>query len=125
MTRLNLLLLINAGFCLVVSSFFVLRTELINHFLGNHIPLLLYPAAFVLAFHGLHLISFAVRRIKTRFELMYFIVFNAAWLVFTLLLIFTGVVITNSYGIFASLGAAFIAELLGGMLFLEYKKHEG
>ncbi len=112
---LRLILRLNAASCLLFGIVFVLLPTPTASFIGTSTSWLVTLVGVVLIFNGLHLLFSAQRTNISLWEVYYFSVGDFAWVVISIFLITTKLVITTEAGIVAALGVAFFVGTLGAL----------
>jgi len=108
---------LNALSCLIIGALFLARAEPVSAFLGDPPALLLRVLGAGLVLHGVHL-GWAARRRPRRWEVRYFSLADAVWVLATLILVVSGTWITTAGGTAA---AAAVAVLVGGLGWLQWR----
>ncbi len=113
MSKLNIILRLNAASCIFFGSTFVLQPEKISRFLGAFPEHLLMVLGTLLLVNGIHLISASVRTKRNWFEILYFSVGDFLWVSLTLSLLFLDIYIKSAMGAAAALIVGSMVGLFG------------
>jgi hypothetical protein len=121
MNKLQKILLINSGSCLLFGVLFLIFPTQTSDFIGNSITWLVQLIGAALLFNGLHLIYASKRKNPICPEILYFILGDFLWVLGTLAFVLTGIVITSTQGIIVSLLIAVMVGFFGYMQVIGYK----
>lgn len=113
MTRLSLVLRLNAFSCLAFGALFVLAPTAVATVLGSMPPLVLAVLGAVLVFNGIHLVLASLRTKVVQVEILWFSIGDLAWWLASLVLIALGVWITTPLGIALAITIATVVAALG------------
>lgn len=113
MSKLNMILRLNAASCILFGAAFVLQPEKINRFLGAFPEHLLIVLGTLLLVNGIHLISASVRTRRNWIEILYFSVGDFLWVSLTLAILFLDIYIKGAMGAVAALIVSSMVGVFG------------
>lgn len=115
---LKAVLILNALSCAIFGAIFCLKTEGVVNFIGNPPHFFIQILGVGLIINAILLLFTAVQAKPKRRDVIYFSLGDAAWVVFTGVLIIGGIWINNSEAIYWSLAVASFVGLCGGFQWL-------
>ncbi len=110
---LKAVLILNALSCAIFGSLFCLKTKEVITFIGNPPYLFIQILGAGLIVNAILLILTALQKEPKRKDVIFFSLGDAAWVLFTVVLIIAGLWIKNSEAIFGSLVVAAFVGLCG------------
>ena len=121
---LSKILSINATLCLFCGLVMALRSDTVNHLIGNTYETWMAPAGWLLTLYGVWVWVAAVQARADKLpirSLQLFIVGDYGWTLMILALVSTGQVLTTPEGIRLGFITALLTAVLGALQFRRYK----
>ena len=100
---LNFVLIANALSCALFGGIFVFWSSQTSLFIGNPPPLLIIALGLVLLINAVLLVLTALNKTPARSHILLFVFGDAAWVMFTFMLLISNVWITTEAGIVSSI----------------------
>ena len=119
---LNLLLRINSGFWLTLGLVMLLKTDVVNLWIGTEITMLIHSIGIVLVVNGMILLVTSLRQQIKPHEVMFFVLGDYGWSLLIIVLISLGAVIVDPAGIRLTFVLALLSAILGAFQFRHYKQ---
>ena len=119
---LNLLLRINSGFWLTLGLVMLLKTDVVNLWIGTEKTMLIDSIGIVLVVNGMILLVTSLRQQIKPHEVMFFVLGDYGWSLLIIVLISLGAVIVDPAGIRLTFVLALLSAILGAFQFRHYKQ---
>ena len=122
---LNLLLRINSGFWLTLGLVMLLKTDVVNLWIGTGKTMLIHSIGIILVVNGMILLVTSLRQQIKPHEVMFFVLGDYGWSLLIIVLISLGAVIVDPLGIRLTFVLALLSAILGAFQFRHYKQLKG
>ena len=122
---LNLLLRINSGFWLTLGLVMLLKTDVVNLWIGTEKTMLMHSIGIILVVNGMILLVTSLRQQIKPHEVMFFVLGDYGWSLLIIVLISLGAVIVDPLGIRFTFVLALLSAILGAFQFRHYKQLKG
>ena len=122
---LNLLLRINSGFWLTLGLVMLLKTDVVNLWIGTEKTMLIHSIGIILVVNGMILLVTSLRQQIKPHEVIFFVLVDYGWSLLIIVLISFGAVIVDPLGIRLAFVLALLSAILGAFQFRHYKQLKG
>ena len=119
---LNLLLRINSGFWLTLGLAMLLKTDLVNLWIGTEKTMLMHSIGTILVVNSMMLLVTSLRQQIKPHEVIFFVLVDYGWSLLIIVLISLGAVIVDPLGIRLTFVLALLSAILGAFQFRHYKQ---
>ena len=119
---LNLLLRINSGFWLTLGLVMLLKTDVVNLWIGTGKTMLIHSIGIILVVNGMILLVTSLRQQIKPHEVIFFVLVDYGWSLLIIVLISLGAVIVDPLGIRLTFVLALLSAILGAFQFRHYKQ---
>ena len=119
---LNLLLRINSGFWLTLGLVMLLKTDVVNLWIGTEKTMLIHSIGIILVVNGMILLVTSLRQQIKPHEVIFFVLVDYGWSILIIVLISFGAVIVDPLGIRLAFVLALLSAILGAFQFRHYKQ---
>ena len=119
---LNLLLRINSGFWLTLGLVMLLKTDVVNLWIGTGKTMLIHSIGIILVVNGMILLVTSLRQQIKPHEVIFFVLVDYGWSLLIIVLISLGAVIVDPLGIRLAFVLALLSAILGAFQFRHYKQ---
>ena len=119
---LNLLLRINSGFWLTLGLVMLLKTDVVNLWIGTGKTMLIHSIGIILVVNGMILLVTSLRQQIKPHEVIFFVLVDYGWSLLIIVLISFGAVIVDPLGIRLAFVLALLSAILGAFQFRHYKQ---
>ena len=122
---LNLLLRINSAFWLILGLMMLLKTDVVNLWIGTERTMLMHSIGIILVVNGMILLVASLRQQIKPHEVMFFVIGDYGWTLLIIVLISAGAVIVDPAGIRLTFVLALLSAVMGAFHFRHYKQLMG
>ena len=122
---LNLLLRINSSSCLILGLVMLLKTDVVNLWIGTEKTMLIHSIGIILVVNGMILLVTSLRQQIKPHEVMFFVIVDYGWSLLIIVFISLGAVIVDPVGIRVTFVIAMYTAAMGALQFRHYKLLKG
>jgi hypothetical protein len=119
---LNVLLRINSGFWLTLGLVMLLKTDVVNLWIGTEKTMWIHSIGIILVVNGMILLVTSLRQQIKPHEVMFFVIVDYGWSLLIIVFISLGAVIVDPVGIRLTFVLALLSAILGAFQFRHYKQ---